>query len=142
MSNARNAERDPDEIGCDFAFNAIVQRVGEPETVGQKAYQKFGAILDITKNPQYPATLEVEYFGKELPSWYNDLLQGEGEAWRFRGKAESRFHKERYYTKVTIFWAGKMTNQPANRRRATPPPFDNSPIPPPPPFEYQDEIQF
>ena len=140
----RNAERDPDAIGCELTINAIVQGVSEPAAVGSNGHQKFTVLLDITKNPKYPEQLEVEYFGKDLPAWFSDLLAAEGEMWRFRGKASSRPYKDKFYTRVTIFWAGRMTNQSAVTRRepVTPPPFDNAPIPPPPRQEYQEEIPF
>lgn len=123
MSKERNAERDPDEMGCELTINGIIHGVGTPETVGQKGYKKFTILLDITKNAQYPEQLEVEFFGKDLPAWFSDLLHAEGQAWRFRGKASSREYKDKYYTRVSVFWGGAMSNQPEPKAKI-PPPFD------------------
>jgi len=140
MSNARSTEKDPTEPKATIEIeNATIVSVTDPCPVGQS--QKFTIVLDITKNPKYPELLAVEFFGRDLPAWYNDLRHGIGEVWRFYGRAKSREYNGKWYTTVTVYWGGARSNQPA--KRDTPPPaFDNSPIPPPPRQEYQDEIPF
>lgn len=138
-------DRDPDEIGARLEIVGTVQSVSEIVGVGSSGYQKFGALIDITKNPKYPESVEVEWFGKEVPDWADALANSVGMVWRFRGKAASKQYKDKWYTRVSIFWAGALSRQP-ERGPATPPPFDNSPIPTPPPEtrkQYDDdEIPF
>lgn len=140
MSNARN--EDPDAIGMNIEIKAHIITVGEVITV--KEWQKFTILLNTTEEGRRETRLEVEWFGKELPAWYNDMAPGK--KIRCFCRAESREGRPditgqpRYYTTVKLTWAGSMRNQGATTK--SPPTFDNSPIPPPPPQEYQDEIPF
>jgi len=135
MSNART-EKDPDAKGMNIEIKADILSVGEVQAV--KEWQKFTMLLDVTEEGRRETVLEVEWFGKEIPAWYEHMAPGKKV--RCYCRASSREgNNERWYTTVNITWAGSMRNQSAT---ASPPPFDNSPIPPPPRQEYQDEIPF